>query len=165
MPDKVVRHDKELENFVFKTHKAEGRVLCLAARLGGEVRAFKRQGCDGIGIDLNPGDSPDVIKGDVHKLPFGQEFDYLYCNSIDHVLRLNDFFRECHRVLKPGGVFIMDVIHSKPGKYEVRDLRDDREIIEEACMYFDLQKVESRNVRFGLVRGKMTTYHATRHSH
>ena len=47
------------------------RVLCLGARMGGEVRAFRKIGCNSIGIDLNPGDNnPDVIKGDMQCIPF-----------------------------------------------------------------------------------------------
>lgn len=169
MRKRIEDHDRKLEEFVFRTHSGSGsgRVLCLAARLGGEVRAFKRMGCDAIGVDLNPGEgNPDVIDADVHDLPFDYEsFDHLYCNSIDHVLYLDQFFSEAHRVLKENGVFIMDVIHSEPGKYEVRDLRDDHEVLESASKYFSVTIHSTSSVRFGLVNGSMTTYHATRRSH
>lgn len=162
MRSRIEQHDKQLEVFVFKTHKAKGRVLCLAARLGGEVRAFKRHGCDAIGIDLNPGeDNPDVVKGDFHDIPFECEFDYLYTNSIDHVLKLDTFFSECRRVLKPGGTFILDLVHGKPGAYEVLDATDDKAILDVARGYFSVKKGNSGRVRFGLLNNRYTTYYLT----
>lgn len=159
MRGRIEAHDRQLEEHVFKTHEAEGRVLCLAARLGGEVRAFKRMGCDAIGIDLNPGGSPDVIEGDFHDIPFGKEFDYLYTNSIDHVLKLSLFFSECRRVLKDGGVFILDLVHGTPGKYEVLDTSEDSDILDVAERYFTAKKVSEGHVRFGLLNNDYTTYH------
>ena len=44
-------------------------MICLGARLGGEVRAFKTLGAIAIGIDLNPGkDSMDVLAGDYYNI-------------------------------------------------------------------------------------------------
>ena len=62
-------------------------VLCLGARLGGEVRAFKALGAVALGIDLNPGRSNmDVVAGDFHAIPFPDaSFDYAYSNVLDHV--------------------------------------------------------------------------------
>ena len=46
-------------------------VLCLAARIGTEVKAFLDLGCFAIGIDLNPGtDNRYVVHGDFHDLQF-----------------------------------------------------------------------------------------------
>ena len=46
-------------------------VLCLAARLGTEVRAFIDQGAFAVGIDLNPGrENRWVVVGDFHALQF-----------------------------------------------------------------------------------------------
>ena len=48
-------------------------VLCLGARLGGEVRAFTAMGALSIGIDLNPGpNNAYVLPGDFHHLQFAQ---------------------------------------------------------------------------------------------
>ena len=48
------------------------KVLCLAARLGEEVEAFRKLGhSEAIGIDLNPGpNNKYVIEGDFHNIPF-----------------------------------------------------------------------------------------------
>src|SRR6185503_1785705 len=50
----------------------QGRtVLCLAARIGTEVKAFLDLGCFSVGIDLNPGeDNRYVVHGDFHNLQF-----------------------------------------------------------------------------------------------
>ena len=160
MRSRIDKHDRELEDFIHKTHKPKGRVLCLAARLGGEIRAFKRHGCDAIGIDLNPGDdNPDVVYGDFHDIPFGCEFDYLYTNSIDHVLKLNTFFRECRRVLKPGGTFIIDIVHGKPGEYEVQETMSDKQILKIASGYFSVKKYGTGSIRLGLLNNSYTTYY------
>ena len=82
-------------------------VLCLGARLGGEVRAFKALGAVALGIDLNPGRSNmDVVAGDFHALPFPDaSFDYAYSNVLDHVFDRDRFAAEACRVVKAGGLF------------------------------------------------------------
>ncbi len=115
--------------------KAGCSALCLAARLGAEVRAFHRNGCFAVGIDLNPGKAnPYVLPGDFHSLQFPDEsVDIVYSNSLDHVFDLSKFVSEVRRVLKPSGVAIFEVVYGvkegyTPGLYEtfvwetVRDL-------------------------------------------
>lgn len=82
-------------------------VLCLGARLGGEVRAFKSLGAVAVGIDLEPGrGNMDVVFGDFHDVPFAADsFDYAYSNVLDHIYDLRRFGREVARVVKPGGLF------------------------------------------------------------
>jgi len=82
-------------------------VLCLAARLGGEVRAFRQQGCFAIGIDVNPGGKSDtVLHGDFHALQFADNsIDLVYLNCLDHAREPYVVFSEIHRVLKSGGIF------------------------------------------------------------
>lgn len=101
-------------------------VLCLGARLGGEVRAFRDLGCFAVGVDLNPGDANDlVLYGDFHRLQFADGVvDLVFTNSIDHALRPVDLFREIRRVLRPRGVLILEVVHGVregvlPGAWEV----------------------------------------------
>ncbi|MDQ1437302.1 MAG: hypothetical protein QOK43_931 [Acidimicrobiaceae bacterium] len=89
----------------------EGRsVLCLAARLGTEVRAFHDAGAFAVGIDLNPGkDNQWVVKGDFHNLVFPDDsVDVAYSNSLDHAFDLAKTLSQVHRVLKPGGTLIVD---------------------------------------------------------
>ena len=76
-------------------------VLCLGARLGGEVRAFKSLGAVALGIDLNPGRSNmDVVAGDFHAIPFpDQSFDFSYSNVLDHIYDRDRFAAEVCRVI------------------------------------------------------------------
>lgn len=85
-------------------------VLCLGARLGGEVRAFTSMNALAIGIDLNPGpNNPYVLPGDFHHLQFANHvFDIVYTNVIGHAWDLKALGSEICRVLKPSGVFHLD---------------------------------------------------------
>ncbi len=84
--------------------------LCLAARLGGEVRAFKDLGYFAVGIDLNPGVQNDAVcYGDFHDLQYpDRSADVVYTNSLDHVLKLDRLLAEAARVLSSDGVFIVE---------------------------------------------------------
>ncbi|HEX5436162.1 MAG TPA: class I SAM-dependent methyltransferase [Gemmatimonadaceae bacterium] len=86
-------------------------VLCLAARLGTEVKAFLDLGCFAVGIDLNPGDDNRyVVVGDFHALQFASgSVDAVFTNSLDHAFDLEKIFAEVRRVLKPGGQFIVEM--------------------------------------------------------
>lgn len=104
---------KFLVRFEMFSDKIHGKkVLCLGARLGEEVQAFIGLGhTESIGIDLNPGpDNEYVVKGDFHKMLFeGNQFDAVYCNSLDHARDLGKISRESARVLKSNGILILDV--------------------------------------------------------
>ncbi len=90
-------------------------VLCLAARSGAEVRAFQRRGAFAVGIDLNPGeDNRLVLPGDFHALQFPDgSAGVVYCNSLDHAFDLDAVLGEVHRVLAPGGHFLMEVMRGE----------------------------------------------------
>lgn len=114
---------KRLENLDFLRRGAN--VLCLAARIGTEVRSFLDIGCFAVGIDLNPGkQNKYVLHGDFHSIQFpSQSVDVLYINSLDHVLDIEKLINEMKRVLKPTGFLIIEpVIGSEeghlPGAYE-----------------------------------------------
>jgi hypothetical protein len=87
-------------------------VLCLAARIGSEVKAFHDAGCFAVGIDLNPGDNNRyVLTGDFHDLQFPQDsVDVVYTNSLDHAFDIQRIIGEVQRVLKPGGHFIVEAV-------------------------------------------------------
>jgi SAM-dependent methyltransferase len=97
----------------------EGRsVLCLGARLGQEVRAFNSVGCFAVGVDLNPGkDNKNVVVGDFHNLQWGDScVDVVYTNSLDHSFDLEKVIREIKRVLKNGGLMVLELnLGSKEG--------------------------------------------------
>jgi SAM-dependent methyltransferase len=100
-------------------------VLCLGARIGTEVKALHGLGYFAVGIDLNPGEANAlVLPGDFHQLVFADSsIDAVYTNTLDHVFDLNKMIGEVRRVLRPGGVFITDVLEGfeegfLPGAYE-----------------------------------------------
>jgi SAM-dependent methyltransferase len=100
-------------------------VLCLAARLGTEVKAFLDLGCFAVGIDLNPGpENRYVLHGDFHDLQFATaSADVVFTNSLDHVYSLDRLLGEIARVLKPGGLLIVEAgigsgAGKSPGHYE-----------------------------------------------
>lgn len=88
-------------------------VLCLAARIGTEVRAFHDAGAFAVGIDLEPGDRNSwVLPGDFHNLVFPDKcVDGVYCNSLDHALDLTKLLGEVKRVLKKDGTLLLDAQH------------------------------------------------------
>jgi SAM-dependent methyltransferase len=88
------------------------RALCLGARTGAEVRAFRDAGAAAVGIDLNPGArNIDVFRADFHRLPFRHAaFDVLYSNSLDHLHSLVALCAEARRVLDPHGVFVVEAV-------------------------------------------------------
>lgn len=102
-------------------------VLCLAARNGAECEAWSEAHFLAIGIDLNPGENNRfVLIGDFHALQFPDGvFDVVFTNSLDHVFELGKVVDEARRVLKPGGIFVAEVVRGskddngrEPGPYE-----------------------------------------------
>jgi len=97
-------------------------VLCLGARLGGEVRTFVSLGCFAIGIDLNPGPNNEyVVHGDFHSLNFADDsIDITFTNTLDHVFDLDRVIREILRVTKVSGHVIVEAMNgSREGKSDV----------------------------------------------
>ena len=95
--------------------KRGASVLCLGARQGTEVKAFQELGCFAVGVDLNPGkDNPLVLKGDFHDLQFAAESaDVVFTNSLDHAFDVKKMLGEIGRVLKPGGLLIVEAIRGE----------------------------------------------------
>lgn len=127
----IEKSDQEYEGVLTKRYfdllgDISGKtVLCLGARLGGEVRAFRKNGALSIGIDINPGNKNEfVLYGDFHKLVFpDNSFDIVFTNVLDHVYDLDIFISEVKRVMKDNGQFINELAKAKPrrGSYEVID--------------------------------------------
>ncbi len=87
-------------------------VLCLGARLGTEVKAFQDLGCFAVGIDLYPDEKNSyVLYGDFNNIKFPDEsVDIVYNNSLDHCFDIKILIEEVKRVLKKGGVFIVEAV-------------------------------------------------------
>ncbi len=94
--------------FVEAVKYLSGPVLCLGARTGAEMDAFKRSGFKAVGIDLHPL-GKDVLVGDWHAMPEFADgsFGTVYSNSFDHCLYLDKACAEIARILKPGGRFFL----------------------------------------------------------
>jgi len=88
-------------------------VLCLAARVGTEVKAFIDLGCFAVGIDLKPGEGNRyVVHGDFHDLQYADDsLDLVFTNSLDHAYEIDRILREITRVLKPGGRLIAEIVN------------------------------------------------------
>jgi SAM-dependent methyltransferase len=100
-------------------------VLCLAARIGTEVKAFLDLGAFAIGIDLNPGqENRYVLHGDFHDLQFAPgSVDVVYTNSLDHAFDIDRIAKEVLKVLKPDGLLIVEAVQGRdqgvnPGFFE-----------------------------------------------
>lgn len=143
--ERIQRSDAEYEEILRGRFSQAGdlrgkSVLCLAARLGGEVRAFKALGALAVGIDIAPGpDNPHVLYGDFHDIQFPDDcFDVAFTNSIDHVYDLDRFLREVARVLKPQGCFYLEYAEVRPRRYEVLDTSDPEAILEKVREFFEV---------------------------
>lgn len=121
-------------------------VLCMGARLGEEVVAFRELGFDETtGIDINPGPNNEyVVEGDFHNTTFENgSFECVYCNCIDHSWRLHSFFSECHRLLRLHGLLVLEISEKlpvkmvrKPGRYESLVWSEVTDLIQEAEEWF-----------------------------
>ncbi len=136
------------------------KVLCLAARLGEEVKAFRELGhSDAIGIDLNPGlDNEYVIEGDFHNIPFEDGvFDGVYCNCIDHAWDLRKVSIESARVLKPNGILVLDVPFVQPYKKRNYKKNVKKENKYESMLWDSLDDVINEFVEFSEVYDRISS--------
>lgn len=103
---KIVRHFRACPQL-----PPRSRVLCLGARIGSEVEALIRLGHFAVGIDLEPGpENRYVMHGDFHDLVFADDsVDVVYTNCLDHLFDLDRVASEIARVLRPGGVALIDI--------------------------------------------------------
>lgn len=135
-------------------YKDKKYTLCLGARTGAEVNAFRKLNFFSIGIDINyPKNSPYVIFGDFHNLQFPNEsFDIVYSNCIDHTYDLNKFVNEAKRVCKKDGLIIFDLQKGKQdgerdnfGNFEALGRTNTDIIIKKICEN-DLSVVSKENI-------------------
>jgi ubiquinone/menaquinone biosynthesis C-methylase UbiE len=83
------------------------------------VKAFLDVGCFATGIDLNPGkDNHYVLPGDFHHTQFAStSLDAVFTNSLDHAFDLETVLFEVRRLLKPRGIFVVELVDSASGGY------------------------------------------------
>jgi SAM-dependent methyltransferase len=99
-------------------------VLCLAARLGTEVKSFLDLGSFAVGLDINPGsNNPYVLYGDFHAIQFpSNSVDVVFTNSLDHAFDIQKLVAEIRRVSKSEGYLIVEAERGAgekwPGFYE-----------------------------------------------
>jgi len=145
--DEIYTKNSEYREIVYERYRdfyvwQSQTVICLGARLGGEVEAFKRMGAVAVGIDLNPGiRNKHVMYGDFHEINFpDHSFDFVFCNSIDHVFSLPLFLSEIHRVLKLDiGICIIELAIQQAGEYETIETLDPTWIINEIKNWFKIK--------------------------
>jgi len=132
-------------------------VLCMGARRGAEVVAFRQFHLDAIGIDINPGPQsletfgdPEcagvVEKGDFHQTRFPDgHFGMVYCNCLDHCRSLVTVFREMERLLTPGGIVILRLANHPKGDYETCLWDDQGEVVSvlRLCGFCPIHKVQT----------------------
>jgi ubiquinone/menaquinone biosynthesis C-methylase UbiE len=146
-PQDIIREHLERYNFA-STYVRDRNVLDAASGTGfGSSKLIDDGAKNVIGIDCSLtaldyskkhfGSSIiEYIRGDVTKMPFSSNiFDVVISfETIEHVQEYQEYLDECHRVLKPGGVFICSTPNKKlwspgkqpPNKYHIREFfRDD----------------------------------------
>ena len=114
------------ENF-----KKKSNVLCIGARYGTEIEVFKQLGFNDItGIDIYPR-SENVIKADMHNLPFSENsFDIIYKHhSLDHSLFPKKAVKEMYEISKEKAFWIHTIPFNDFGKEEAIDFDSSDEII------------------------------------
>lgn len=91
--------------------KAPARVLCVGCRNGHELDYLAGAGyIDAVGVDLHSTD-PRIRVMDMHTLAFEDgSFDVVYAShSLEHALDPHRVARELERVVRPGGVVVVEV--------------------------------------------------------
>lgn len=128
-------------------------VLCLGARLGTEVKALHTLGYFAIGIDLNPGsENPYVLFGDFHNIVFPERsVDAIYTNAFDHVYDPERVVHEIRRLLRPGGLFVLDQLEGFqegfiPGEFESFHWRDRNTLNQKIEAWGGFQKMAERDL-------------------
>lgn len=116
---------QELKPYLTSILSERGKVLDLACGVGGFSFLLEDMGHEVVGLDISDfllkrarayarerGSRVEFVKGDARNLPFEDEsFDYVLFlgNSVVHFTppELSQVFKEVGRVLRPGGLFII----------------------------------------------------------
>jgi ubiquinone/menaquinone biosynthesis C-methylase UbiE len=103
--------------------RVRGRVLDAGCGSGGTALSLAEEGGFAVGLDLDARfagagtrlmaekgiTNAGFVRGDGTRLPFrDRSFDLVFSHSvIEHVASAETYLRECHRVLRPGGVLYL----------------------------------------------------------
>jgi len=165
MPEYFSNNVRSFEKRIgkFKKYIKTGQVLCLGARTGAEVVAFRNLGFkDTIGIDINPGENNEyVIKGDFHNMKFkNNSFDIVYCNCIDHSWDLRKLSKEIFRVSKDDAFLLLEIDHLvKKSKKERKSLLK-RDSKYESVMWDDFDDIKNELKEFKFVKDFISAHPA-----
>ena len=151
-PNSIRSFEKRVNGF--KSYIKQSKILCLGARTGAEVVAFKNLGfIDAIGIDVNPGkNNKYVIKGDFHNMDFEDNtFDTVYSNCIDHAWNLRKLSKEIYRVSNKKARLILEIDHllKKTKNERKKLLKKDSKY--ESIMWDDFKDIKSGFKEFKLI--------------
>ena len=135
----------------------EGNVLCLGARNGAEVKAFRQLGIDdALGIDINPGENNEyVIKGDFHDMDFEDNvFKNVFSNSLDHIIDIRKLSKEIYRILAPSGRLILEIAHFLDCKEKNREEDLKKENTYESFCCDDFKDIEDGFMEMKIIEKK-----------
>ena len=118
-----LRSPKILKNLETAGVEVSGRLLDAGCGAGGTAISFAEEGARVVGLDLDArfagsgtrlAEEKGVkgvrfVQGDGARLPFADgSFDFVLSHEVvEHVYAAEDYLRECHRVLRAGGVLYL----------------------------------------------------------
>jgi SAM-dependent methyltransferase len=84
---------------------ARGKLLDIGCGTNRLVAQYRRNGGDGVGVDVYPWQGVDLIVEDTSRLPYPDaSFDTVsFVACINHIPNRADVLREARRLLRPGG--------------------------------------------------------------
>jgi SAM-dependent methyltransferase len=114
-------HDRERHLFMFFDELAlwenmkQGKILHFAPERHLPIKISEQSPLEYIKADLNPPENTDIRKIDAIALPFNNNtFDFLIANHIlEHIPDYCKALSEFYRVLKPGGIAVLQTPYSK----------------------------------------------------
>lgn len=99
----------------FDTYCTEGSVTTVvdlgSQNVNGSLKDVRPKGLNYVGVDFVPGEGVDIILDDPYQLPFdSNSVDIVVCSSVfEHSQFFWLLFLEIMRILKPNGIFYMNV--------------------------------------------------------